>query len=654
MNLCARLAFGNLRRGARLTLPFLLCVAGTAAMFYNLCFLDTYPEPLIAAGDNELRLMLSFGVGVVAVFALVVLYYTNSFLLRRRKKEFGLLNVLGLEKRHLARMMAIETLMLALVGTGAGIALGILLSKLLLLLLLKLVRNAPVLGFSVSLPAIGITAAVFGAIFLLILASSVRSVVLARPAELLSASNAGEREPKTRWLLAAVGILTLGGGYTLALLTRDPIQAMGMFFIAVILVIIGTYCLFTAGSIAVLKSLRKNRRYYYQTRHFINVSGLIYRMKRNAAGLASICILSTMVLVTVSTTVSLYSGFDDMLRTMYPRNFAVYGFDFEPAEADAAAETLGAIADQHGVSRESLISYRYYAIAYGVRDGVIDFSNGYEYYSDGARFEFIPLASYNALMGESRTLSPGEALLYTPDKNLLGDSVDINGEVYRITERLSALNVPTANVLERAYRYYLIVPDDEAVLRIVKASNLADRYEGETFYYGFDTDSPDALQLDAKASVYAAFQGHTLSITLVCEQWSDYISIYGGLFFVGIILGLLFLMATVLIIYYKQVSEGFDDASRFEIMKKVGLSDNEVRGTVRSQVLTVFFLPLCAAFLHVAFAFPMILRMLRIFSLDNTLLFVGTTAATCLAFALVYTVIYGVTARSYYRIVNAA
>ncbi|MDY5015480.1 MAG: FtsX-like permease family protein, partial [Eubacteriales bacterium] len=203
-------------------------------------------------------------------------------------------------------------------------------------------------------------------------------------------------------------------------------------------------------------------------------------------------------------------------------------------------------------------------------------------------------------------------------------------------------------------RYYLIVPDDEAVLRIVKASNLDDRYEGETFYYGFDTDSPDDLQLDAKASVHTAFRGHALSVTLVCEQWADFVSIYGGLFFVGIILGLLFLMATVLIIYYKQVSEGFDDASRFEIMKKVGLSDNEVRGTVRSQVLTVFFLPLCAAFLHVAFAFPMILRMLRLFSLDNTLLFVVTTAATCLAFALVYTVIYGVTARSYYRIVNAA
>ncbi len=654
MNLCARLAVGNLKRGARSTLPFLLCVIGTVAMFYNLCYLEMYPAALIASGDSVLRMLLLFGIIVVALFALIVLYYTNSFLIRRRQKEFGLLNILGLEKRHLARMMAIETLLLAVTGIGLGAGSGILISKALLLLLLKLLGVGPAMGFTVSVPAILLCAGVFGAIFLLILAANVRRVVLARPIVLLHGSSVGEREPKTRWVLTAVGVLTMGGGYTLSLLTREPLQAIGVFFIAVILVIIGTYCLFTAGSVAILKILRKNRNYYYQTRHFINISGLIYRMKRNAAGLASICILSTMVLVTISTTVSLYAGVDDILRTQYPRDFVVTIFGAPPEKEDDAVKKIDAVLDERGIARENRICYRYATLAYKNAGGSIDFSSSTGYYEAGyTRFEFIPAASYTMLTGESLTLADGEALLYAPDAAYPSDAIDFGGEAFRIVGRLETLSVPKKNVFDMSDRFYLIVPDDGAIEHIFAAMGKDGEYKGSNLYYGFDTSVSDELQHDAQNGIYAALQGLPAGVTLVCDQWEDFISVYGGLFFVGIVLGTLFLMATVLIIYYKQISEGYDDQKRFEIMKKVGLSNAEVRGTVKSQVLTVFFLPLAAAIVHVAFAFPTVLRMLMVFSLKNIPLLALATAATCLIFALVYAAIYAVTAKSYYRIVNA-
>ncbi|MEA4823750.1 MAG: FtsX-like permease family protein [Clostridiaceae bacterium] len=653
MNLCARLAVGNLKRGARSTLPFLLCVIGTVAMFYNLCYLEMYPDQLIVSGDTVLHSLLLFGIIVVSLFALIILYYTNSFLIRRRQKEFGLLNILGLEKRHLARMMAIETLLLAVTGIGLGVGGGILISKALLLLLLKLLGIGPTMGFTISVPAILTCAGVFGAIFLLILAANVRRVVLARPVALLHGSSAGEREPKTRWVLTAVGVLTMGGGYTLSLLTREPLKAIGVFFIAVILVIIGTYCLFTAGSIAILKIVRKKRNYYYQTRHFINISGLIYRMKRNAAGLASICILSTMVLVTISTTVSLYAGVDDILRTQYPRDFVVTVFGASPDEEDSAAKKIDAVLDEYGIARENLICYRFAALAFKNVGGSIDFSSGTDYYEVGyTRFEFIPAASYTMLTGESLTLADGEALLYAPDADYTSDTIDFGGEAFRIVGRLEALSVPRKNAFDVADHYYLIVPDDDAIERIFDATMKDAEYEGSNLYYGFDTSVSDELQHDAQSSIYAALKDLSAGITLVCDQWADFISIYGGLFFVGIVLGTLFLMATVLIIYYKQISEGYDDQKRFDIMKKVGLSNTEVRGTVKSQVLTVFFLPLIAAIVHVAFAFPAVLRMLMVFNLKNIPLLALATAATCIIFALVYAAIYAVTAKSYYRIVN--
>ena len=655
-----RLALDNIRHNRQTYLPYLLTCIGTVAMFYILRALSVNEGVQAMRGGYVLAGLLEMATWVVGFFAVLFLFYTNRFLIRRRKKEFGLYSVLGMEKRHLLRVVFWETGLVAAAGIVLGLAAGVILNKLAFMALLRIFAEEIPLGFEISFGSMGVTAALFAAIFLLLFFSSLFQVQKASPIELLRSAEVGEREPKTRWLLALLGVLTLGGGYYLAITTENPVAALSGFFIAVILVIIGTYCLFTAGSIAVLKLLRRSKRYYYKTRHFVPVSGLLYRMKQNAAGLANICILSTMVLVMISSTLSLYLGEQDILQQRYPRSItlSLRVYDEEAAEAmhtlvDDTLAQAGLTADN-----ESELTYLSFgALRRGDQFLVDTDMASFNTMNDVYNLVFIPLDEYNRSTGENRILGEGEALLYANRKPYEPDTLSVLGETFAIREKLSSfsgINEVSANI---ASTHYLIVKDMQTVERLeaLQKEAYAEHASFIERVYGFDLpgdDEQDTLLIYGNLLERAGDFGFNGRIECRQSEREDFLGTFGGLFFVGILLGILFLMATILIIYYKQVSEGYEDRSRYRVLQQVGMTRTEVRQSIRSQVLLVFFLPLITAGIHVAAAFPAISRMLALFNLTNTWLFFWCTAICFVIFAVFYAIVYLLTARTYYRLVR--
>ena len=569
-----RLAAQNIRKNSRFYTPYLLTGVFCAAMLYTMYFLNGNEGVSKMSGSVYVLTFLWLGIGVVTIFSAIVMLYTNSFLMKRRRKEIGLYNVLGMEKRHIARFMAWETVYAALISIVGGIVLGVLLSKLALLLLCRILRAGVPFGFEVSGFGMGATAVTFVVIFFLCLAGNLRRVGASRPVELLRSESEGDREPKTRWGLAVVGAVCLGAGYVMALTVKDAIAALGLFFVAVLLVIAGTYCLFTAGSIAALKALRRNKKYYYQTRHFTAVSGMLHRMKRNAAGLASVCILSTMVLVTVSTTVSLYLGTEEVLDRMYPRDYNVVMFEADENAMESALRAVAALDEEN----------------------------------EGAEFTDIAYVRY-----------------YQGDK----DALSANQEC---CDALKAAPENGALVWAKG--------NEDGLPTVYVGFNVKGQVDGDDVWNGV---------LEGMDGEYTYRSAYVSSRAANAEE---VYAMDGGFFFMGLYLGALFLMATVLIIYYKQLSEGYEDAGSFRIMQRLGMSQAEVRGSIHSQIMIVFFLPLLAAAVHIAFAFNMIVKMLYVFSLSNTGLFAVCTLGTLLVFAAIYAFVYAVTARAYYRIVR--
>lgn len=625
-------------------------------MFYNMSFLAVAKDIGSLSDSGQLRKLLSFGAGVIAVFSVIFLFYTNSFLIKRRKKEFGLFNILGMEKKHIARIILWETLFTAVISIGVGLAAGILFSKLMILLLFKIITFEVTFGFEIPVAAVINTSVLFGGIFLLNLVYNVFQVHLSKPIELLKGSSVGEKEPKTNWLIAIIGAVSLAIAYYIALTTESPLAALQLFFVAVVLAMIGTYCLFTAGSIALLKMLRKNKSYYYQLKHFIPVSGMIYRMKQNAVGLANICILSTAVIIMLSTTVSMYVGMEDLLRTRYPRNILVSARNVSDEQAiklDAAIEKQ---ALEAGLIPKDVIRYR--SMSFPVsQDGASftqDHSNNYAA-GNIAMVVCLTADEYNRMENKSVSLDSSEALLYTLKGDIPGDTVNFNGFELSIKERLDSLETEDKMSALLTNSYFLIVDDVDTIKQIYNSLSGNQGDMGElSYYYGFDV----AGDKDAQISLVSALQKALKEINADCyvegaeSARAGFYSIYGGLFFLGIFLGLLFMMATVLIIYYKQIAEGYDDRGRFEIMQKVGMSRDEVKQAIKSQVLAVFFLPLVAAVIHIGFAFKVITKMLAVLNLTNVQLFAGCTALTILVFAVFYVIIYGLTARTYYHLVS--
>ena len=649
-----RLAASTLKKNARTYLPYLLSACGTVAMFYILAYLA------LDSGSGTTGMVMQLGAVVVGIFALIFLFYTNSFLIKRRKKELGLYGILGMEKRHIFRMMAYETLYCFLISVVSGLAVGLLFSKGVQLLFLHILQMPVQWGFAFSPSAALVTVLLFAGIFFLTLLSNLRQVHISQPIELLRGSQVGEREPRANWPLAILGVVLLAAGYALAQFVNNPLWAFILFFLAVILVILGTYALFTSTSIAALKLLRRNKAYYYQTKHFISVSGMIYRMKQNAAGLASICILSTMVLVMVSTTTSLYAGMNEMF-SWYTRDFRVRAYTDSESGGYTPSAPSRLILSQQGY--EPLDEQVYSSLSFAtVRDGEGGFTfvpqddaNAMEASVDDImQFTMLTLADYNLLVNNAYELAQGEVLLAAARGTDAFDQPELRvfGLEFDVAANVAAPDIYAADYMGTEL-YYLIVPDAHTFWQI---ANLEIQFYGNNATY---VENIDAFNVDAGASVdeQAALRTDLLaqgsvSVTCTALDKQGIQEFYGSFFFLGIFLGLLFLMATAMIIYYKQISEGYDDRARFELMQKVGMTAEEIRSSVRSQVLTVFFFPLVMAGVHIVFAFKMIAMLMSLLQLTNTTLFALTTVVCFFAFAVVYALIYAITARSYYRIVS--
>ena len=650
-----KLALSNLKRNRKFYAPYLLASVVTVAMCYIILALNAGHMLDGMRGETIMRGYMALGGVVVAIFAAIFLFYTNSFLTRRRRQEFGLYSILGMEKRHIARLLSAETLMLFAASLGLGLGLGVLLSKLVGLGALKLIQADAVFGFEFVPGAAKLTAVAFGAIFALILLFEGVQLRRATAIDLMKSREQGEREPKTKALMALLGAITMGGGYYIAIVTENPIKATMLFFVAVILVIIGTYLLFTAGSIAVLKALRKNKKYYYKPNHFISVSGMIYRMKQNAAGLASICILSTMVLVMLSATISLTIGSEDVVAQQYP-----YEMQYSPA-GDAQWpgfwETVDEALAPLGAEPTRAIEYDLLTFAAAKEGDELVLTPDRQL--SPAYVRVLKYDDYAAMAGADALPRPGQDEALIVQGEWPDDAMRVGDWTLRIAGRADGFSGANDGMLYAAGMYVFVLPDGAALQRMdgIQRAAYVDSASEMRHWYAFDIPlTGDALE-QATGDVQAALAASELpkdGYITIGPRWEGRIEQYsmaGGLLFLGVFLGILFVMATVLMMYYKQISEGYEDRTRFEIMQKVGLDDREIQRSIRSQVLTVFFLPLVVACVHTGGAFFIVRRVMMLFSLNNGPLMLKCTLDTMGVFAAFYAATYAVTANVYYRIV---
>ena len=663
-----RLAWQGITKNKRLYLPFLLTCVGMVMMTYILLALASSPVLKTFPGGDTMPGILGLGSFTMAAFAVLFLFYTNSFLIRRRNREFGLYNILGMGKGNLAKVLAWEAAIMALISIVGGEALGILLSKLFELVLINIVGGTVQLDFTVSVPAVTMTTLLYLGIFALLFLRSLVTVCKTNAAALLRSESYGEKPPKANWAFGLAGFVILGAAYYIAVTIKQPLTALAVFFIAVLMVIVGTYLIFISGSVLLCRMLQRNKRYYYQKNHFISVSSMAYRMKRNGAGLASVCILATMVLVMLSSTTCLYFGKEDALRTRYPTDLSI--------ELRFAKDDGGANEENIGIARGMIES----VIAQDRLDVQEQFDTRSAWFSGlltGDSFEradrstfmdyeravdmvILPLEDYNCMTGQSLTLEPDEAYICSPRLAYTQPDLNIGELRYRIKGQqpnFGGFGADSANITTTVY---LIVSDFDAAVNALRTQNTSYPVV-VSWQYSFDSGSPDKEQIVFLTDMLAAFAENKDGLTYasytvesIAFNREDFVGTYGSLFFLAILLSIVFLAAAVLILYYKQVSEGYEDQARFEIMQRVGMTKTDIRKSINSQLLLVFFLPLLFAGLHLGFAFPFIHKMLVLFNLTNLKLLIGTTIITFAVYAVFYTIVYRITSNSYYSIVAGA
>lgn len=661
----SRLAKQNIRNNKSTYIPYIITCIFCIAMIYMMEFLRDCPtlDQAVRQAD-EVRMIVFTGEIVVEIFCIIFLIYSNSFLMKRRQKEIGLYNILGLERNHIGIVMFLETIITSIGSLAGGIAAGIIGSKLALLLLLKLLHIPSVLGFYISVKGIFTCLFMFGIVFLMILFLNLAKIHLSRPVELLRGNNTGEKEPAAKWLMALIGFICLGAGYYLAVTTESPIKAITIFLLAVILVMAGTYLLFTAGSIVILKFLRRRKSFYYRTGNFISISGMLYRMKQNAIGLASICILSTGVLLMISMTVSIYFGMNDIMLNRYPYDVDMSVTSISEDECQTAIEAFEKVIADNKVPVEKSVEEIYLDIVCSKNGDqiLIKPANTIRNSDSVLVLSLLNQAEYERLTGISANLNDGEIFAWYPSA-VQKDSVTVDETEFTVKKWLDK-NPLTCGEDAVSDNAVLVVTDedfkkfDEMRTEMYKGVSSAPAGENLTLHLGLDITGSETDKIDFGTPVMEVVKDLKKNGGLSENSWitsgirqQEYESYYadnGSLLFIGILLGSLFLMGTAI----KQISEGYEDQKRFEIMQKVGLSRREVRSSVRRQILMVFFLPLLMAMLHITMAFPMIRRMLLLFGMTNTKLFIGCTAGTVLIFAVVYGLIYLMTARSYYHIVE--
>lgn len=631
-------------------------------MYYMVSSLSMNPNMMNMIGGDVMQQILSLGIYVITVFAVIFLFYTNSFLIKRRKREFGLFNILGMEKKHLSIVIALESMIVFLVSMVLGIGIGILLDKAFYLLIAKMLNASIALGFYISYQSIVNSIILFFIIFLLMYVFSLIQINLSNPIELLHGDQHGEKEPKTKWLLALIGLICLGTGYYMSVSIQDPVTAFAFFMVAVILVVIGTYMLFTAGSIVILKLLRKNKRYYYKTNHFISVSNMIYRMKQNAVGLGNICILSTMVLVMLSTTISLWVGMNDIIETRFPRDITVSINSVDSNQALYTIDDMNYAIEQAGIQTEDELVYRTLSVSAFNQGNTYTFGNenmSLQDISNVVVLYFITLDDYNRTEGTNVSLAPDEVLVFPSGKQFDHKTIDIASNTFKVKGILDSIKADSNYSANLQNSMFVVVDSMDTLFMIDDLQKQA--YGDNASYihtsYDFNLNKSEGMSVkEATDALIANYPGDTTYMMVDTQEgnYEDLLSLYASFLFIGIFLSFLFIMATVLIMYYKQITEGYEDKKRFEIMQKVGLDKREVKKTINSQVLTVFFLPLVVAAIHIVFAFPMIEKMLRLLYLDNTNLYIMTTVICFGVFALVYVLIYFLTSKVYYGIVRNA
>ncbi|MDO4814999.1 MAG: ABC transporter permease [Bacillota bacterium] len=671
-----KLALTGMIKNKKLYLPFILTCIGMVMMFYIMCTMANVE--FLGRESASLTMIMELGTWVIAIFSVIFLFYTNAFLMRRRKKEFGLYNVLGMDKRNISRILFWETIGIAVFSIVIGMALGILFSKLVELCLANMMDYDIDYAFAVSAVAIKRTLIIFGAVFVLLFLNALRQIHAANPIALLHSENLGEKPPKANWVLGILGFGILAAAYYLAVSIDNPLDALTWFFVAVIMVIVATYLIFVAGSVLLCKILQKNKKYYYRADHFVSVSNMAYRMKRNGAGLASICILATMVLVMISSTSCLYFGREGSLRQRYPRDASVsVSFEYTGDMTEERISALrGCVEDAAEGRQTDVMDYRCFDISGMLAGGKInpnvDGYNSVDTLDGLIDVNVMYLSDYNRMMGTSHTLKDDEAIIYWNRSPYEYDTIQIaDGPVIKVIpgeEDYSFDGNAIASVVDTVC---IVVNDVDTVsVPLYEAAEEMNEKGGEYYipeaswnYFFNLPDASDEEQDELCESVGNALSRYLMdadydyvgySYGCIAAERADFYGFYGGLFFLGIMLSIVFICATVLIIYYKQISEGYEDQARFEIMQKVGMTKKDIRHSINSQMLTVFALPIVFGAIHFAFSFPLIYKLLQLFAVTDIKLLVITAGITVFAFAVIYTVIYRVTSNAYYNIVSGA
>ena len=655
----SKFALNNLVKNKRFILPYILSTIFTIASFYILTSLslgknlDKLPQ-----GISATKQVLGFGVIVIAIFSAIFLFYTYSFLIKRRVREFGLYSVLGMTKKQIARILILETIFIAVITLVFGLAFGLLFDKLMLLVLLKLFTAGVSFGFVITPIAVFLTILLFGGIFFLLLIYTVIKISRLKIVALLKEENNGEREPKARLILAILGLGLTGYGYYLAQTIQNPIKAITMFFIAVLAVIFGTYLIFMAVSITVLKLMKNNKTFYYKPKNFISVSGLLYRMKRNAVGLANICILSTMVLVTMGTTSALYAGSEDAYNTRFPRDIIINGYRSTEGKLAEIEKNVKKATQDAGVETKDLVSYNMLNVVGRLNGTEINYESEFTGSFDKIKtIVVLELKDYNKVSKEQKTLNAGETLLFIDKKGKYeANEITVQGVNLKIKEKLTdfpgALGTAAANIMDT---YYVVVKDNADVKKIESALkkklNISDG-EGEIFnYVGFNI-SDKSKEAKVIENFKQLEKEGNINIEGKAENETNFKGFYASFLFIGVFISMIFVVSQVVIMYYKQISEGYEDKDKFGIMRKVGLTDRQIKQSIRSQVLMIFFAPLAIATLHTVVAYPFIEKILKLFLATDNNVFLIALAVTIAVFGVFYLIVYLITSRIYYRIIK--
>lgn len=668
-----RLALEGMRKNRKMYLPYLFTCIGMVLMYYVMVFLQMDENVASLRGASLICEMLGLGSRVIAFFACLFLFYSHSFLMKRRKKEFGLYYVLGMEKRHISRILFWENLFTALIALGGGLLLGIAFSKCAELGMMNLIQSGISYRFTVPLKGIFQTLLIFAVIFLLLLLNAIRQIRFGTAMNLLRSENMGEKPPKGNWFLGLAGAVLLAAAYYMSVSIKNPVTALTRFFLAVLMVMAATYLLMISGSVLICNLLKKNKKYYYKKQHFVSVSSMAYRMKRNGAGLASICILATMVLVMLSSTVCLYAGTENSVRTRYPGEINLeYSTSVEgEIPSKDIEDQIQKVLDSHDARITEKNQYTAFYSAGVFKDGVLkdsrDAMESFGAMEQAALLYVIPISDYNQVMGTSESLEEDEVLICPFRTKYEAPSFQLEeGKRYQVKACTDQWVVSGDAASTTFSTLYVFVPDLETFMNSLETKATAENISAMQarsleWNYNFDLNVAPSEQIAISEELEnLTWEGVDESgeTTMLVEgreaHRSSFYQLYGGLFFLGILLSIVFLLAAVLIIYYKQITEGYEDQSRFEIMQKVGMTKQEIRKNINSQILTVFYLPLLLAGLHLIFAFPIVRKLLQLFNMDNTPLFVGTCLFCFGIFALFYAIVYRITSNAYFAIVSGA